>query len=84
MHGKVFGQKPEVCLELQLVEINLCCLEETVFEIVQVKQDIVCIKLRLRVADIPVHATGSSYLDIRKLSYGSSQQFLLLIIVTSA
>ena len=80
---EVFGQQSEVGFQLHLVKVQICSLQETVFEIIQVKQHIIDIELRLRIAVFPVESTCSTKLDIGQFTNGSDQQLLLLLVVTA-
>ena len=48
--GEVVGKHAEVCLQLELVEVDIGGLEETILEIVEVEEHTVGIKLRLGIA----------------------------------
>ena len=75
---QILGKETEVCLELQLMEVELRRFQETVFEVVQVKQHAIHIKLRLRITVGEVESTGTTDLDVRQLTDGLAQQVLLL------
>ena len=80
---QVFRQQAEVGLEFQLMEIELCGLQETVFEVVQVEQHGISIKCGLRITIREIKFAEASQLDVGQLSDGATQQFLLLQRVAS-
>ena len=80
---QVLCQQPEVGLQFQLMEVKLCGFQETVFEIVQVKQHAIHIKLCLRITVGEVEPTGTTDLDVRQLADGLAQQLLLLQRITA-
>ena len=65
------------------MEVDLCGLQETVLEVVQVEEHAVLIELRLRIAVGEVETSGTTDLDVRQLADGTLQQFLLLQGVSS-
>ena len=75
---QILGEKPKVCLKLQLVEVEFCSFEETVFEIVKIEEHRVNIKLCLRITIGKIKSSCSTDLHIRQFSNGSFQQFLFL------
>ena len=80
---QVLGKEPEVSLQLQLVKIKLGGFQETVLEIVQVEEHTVLIELCLRITVGEVQSTCSTDLDVRQLTDGTLQQFLLLQRITA-
>ena len=81
---QVLSQETEIGFELQFVEVNLRSLQEAVFEVVQVEEHRVDVKLRLRVAVGEIEFAGPPNLHIRQLADGAFQQFLLSQSVTAS
>ena len=80
---QVLGQQSEVCLKLQLVEVNLGSLQETVFKIVEVEEYRVAVESRLGITVVEIQPIGSYNLNLRQLTDGTTQQFLLLQRITA-
>ena len=82
---QVFGQHAEVRLQLQLVEVQSCGLQEAIFKVVQVEEHAVLVELRLRIATAPVQSAGATHLNVRQLANGLHQQspFLLCVAASS-
>ena len=58
------------------MEINLCGLQETILEIVQVEEHAVHVKLRLRITIGEVQVSCSLNLDVRQFTDSTLQQLL--------
>ena len=80
---QVLGQQTEVSLELQLVEVDLSSLQETVLEVVEVEEHRVAIESGLGIAVGEIETVGTSHLDTRQFTDGTTQQFLLLQRITT-
>ena len=80
--GQVLGKEAEVGLQLQLMEVDLRGLQETVFEIIEVEEHTVHIKLCLGIAVGEVEPAGTAHLDVRQFTDSSPQQLLFLQRVT--
>ena len=63
----------EVCLQLQLVEIEVGRFQEAIFEIVEVEEHTVGIELWLRIAVGKIEFPRTSDLYVWQLAYGSRQ-----------
>ena len=81
---QVFRKKTEVCFKFQLMKVDLCGLQETIFEIIQVEEHTINIELRLRITVGKVEFAGSSDLHIRQFTDCTLQQFLFLKGITSS
>ena len=60
------------------MEVELCGLEEAVFEVVEVKEYRVLVEGGLRIAVREIKLTGTTQLDVRQLANGLFQQCLFL------
>ena len=80
--GEVVGKHAEVCLQLELVEVDIGGLEETILEVVEVEEHTVGIKLRLGIALCEIQPTSTAYLHIWQLAYCFDEQFFLLYIIS--
>ena len=80
---QVLCQQAKVGLQLHLMEVYLRSFQETVFKVVEIEEYGVGIKLRLRIAVSEVKLMGTTQLDIRQLTDGTAQQFLLLQRITA-
>ena len=67
----------EVCLQFQFVEVEPCRFQEAVFEIVQVEEHAIGVKLWLRVAVVEVESPCSPYLYVWQFANGSDEQLFL-------
>ena len=65
------------------MELQFCGFQEAVFEVVEVKEHIVLVELRLGIAVVPVQADSSSDLQIRQLAYCALQEFFLSQVVSA-
>ena len=65
------------------MEVDLRSLQETVFEVIQIEEHAIHIKLCLGIAVGEVESTGTAQLDVRQLTDGPAQQFLLLQRITA-
>ena len=81
---QVLCHQSKVGLQLQLVEINLRSLQETVLKIIQVEQYTVHIKLSLWIAVVEFQVACALNLHFRQFANGAAQQFLLFQGVTSS
>ena len=77
MRGKVLGEKAEVGLEFQLMEIEFCGFQKTILEIVQVEEHAVHVKLRLRITLREVKPARSANLYVGQLADSAYEQFAL-------
>ena len=66
------------------MEVQFGGFQKAVFEVVEVEQHAVLVKLWLRVTLAEVQSFGTSYLHVGQLTYGVDQQFLFLHIVSAA
>jgi len=66
------------------MKIDVCGLEKAIFEVVQVEEYTVFIKLGLRIALAPIHLVSATNLDVGQLANGAEKEFLLGHIVSSA
>ena len=82
LRREVFGKHPEVGFQLQLVEIELRGLQETILEIVQVEEHAVLVELRLRIAIAPVQPTCATNLNVGQCTDGVHQQLFFALIIT--
>ena len=86
-HGlgsQVLGQETKVGFQLQLMEIQLRRLQETVLEIVEVEEHAVRVKLRLRIAVTPIQPAGASYLQVGQFTDNPRQECLLSLVVSAS
>ena len=65
------------------MEVKLGGFKKTVFEIVQIEQHTVLVKVRLRITGVPVHAHCPTDLQRRECTDGAFQQPLFLKVITA-
>ena len=66
------------------MEVEACGFQETILEVVEVKEYALLVKLRLRIAHREIQSTRTTYLYVRQLAYCSFQQFTLLHRISAA
>ena len=65
------------------MEVNLGSLQETIFKIVEVEEYRVAVESRLGITVVEIQPIGSYNLNLRQLTDGTTQQFLLLQRITA-